>query len=77
MNKKAITPITIFFFYLGFLLVWIMFAGAIIREQGQIAIVNNHLTGIEAMLFSNLNLIVFMMSIIFLFSAMYISNNQQ
>ena len=77
MNKKAITPITLFFWYIGFLIVWVMFAGAIIREQGQIAIVNNHLTGIEAMLFSNINLIVFIMSIIFLFSAMYISNNQQ
>jgi hypothetical protein len=79
MKKKSqiVTPITIFFYYIGFLIVWVLFASKIIREQGQLAIVNNGLTGIEAMMFSNLNLVVFIISIIFLLAGMYVTNNQQ
>ena len=77
MSKAQISPISIIFYYIGFLIVWVLFAAQIIREQGQQMIVAGSLTGIEAMLAANLNLIIFIASLIFLIAGMYMTNTGQ
>jgi len=65
-NKKGQTIITVIFLAIGFLFVWIMFAGKELGRYGQQAITAGNLTGIEAFGFANLNLIVFIAFVIFI-----------
>lgn len=71
MNKRAITPITIAFWALMFLIFWFMFLGSFVNLGVGMAIENNHLTGIEALILGNLNLIIFFCFIIFIVAYTY------
>jgi len=72
MNKKALSPITAVFWFVGFLVVWIFFASEKLRYWGLQAVSLNNLTGIEAFLYSNVNLIVMFMVFIFMIVIMYV-----
>ena len=50
-----------------------MFAAEQINYWGQQAVINNGLTGLDALAYSNVNSIVFIISIIFLMAGLYIS----
>jgi len=65
-NKNGQTIITVIFLAIGFLFVWIMFAGKELGRWGQLAIEAGNLTGIEAFGFANLNLIIGFAFIIFI-----------
>ena len=67
-NKKAQTGILTVIFIVGtFLVVWIMFAGKELARWGNNAVIMNNLTGIEALGFQNLNLLVFFALLLFIF----------
>lgn len=67
-NKKGQTGILTIIFIVGvFLFVWIMFAGKELARWGNNAVVMNNLTGIEALGFQNLNLVVFFGLVLFIF----------
>lgn len=70
INKKGFSIITLIFWIIGFLLVWILFVGRILNEWGQQAIIGGELTGIEAFFFGNLNFVV---GIVFLIAVMFIA----
>lgn len=71
MNRKAITPITVVFWVLIFVVIWFMFIGPFLNMGVGMAIENNHLTGIEAMLLANLNLLIFICLILFIIAYNY------
>jgi len=58
MNKKGTGPFTIMFIVIIFVIVWAMFLGGWLASWGQQAIILNNLTGIEAFVYANLNLLV-------------------
>jgi len=49
---------TLFFWIITFVIVWAIFFGQFFSEWGQRAITNNHMVGIEAFLWGNLNLFI-------------------
>jgi hypothetical protein len=57
MNKKAISPITVFIYAGVFIVFWIFLIAPLLNFSGQSAISSGNLTGIDALLWSNLNLI--------------------
>lgn len=60
MNKKAQNGIIGAFILLGiFIINWFIWLGTWINTVGEMAIVNNKLTGIEAFFYSNLNFMIF------------------
>lgn len=59
MNKKAQAgPLAAIIFYLVFLLNWFLWLGNFINQMGANAVETNHLVGIEALAYSNLNIVV-------------------
>lgn len=67
MQKKGfISPIALLFWYGTFLLVWLLFAAEQIHDWGLQAVADNHMTGLEALGYSNINSIVFGISLIML-----------
>jgi hypothetical protein len=58
-NKKGQTGIIAFILLIiAFVLVWAYALGSIFREWGLKAIAENSLTGIEALFFANINLVI-------------------
>lgn len=72
MNKKGITPITIIFWVLCFVMLWFLFLGQFMNIGVSSAIENNNLTGIEAFILMNMNLLIFICLIIFIVAYSYI-----
>ena len=66
MNKRAISKISIVFFSLVFIILWALFFGPQLSIWGSVAVANGGYTGIEALLYSNLNLLVGVIFIIFI-----------
>jgi len=64
--KKAQTVITVFFWVLGFIILWALFLGNFLNTQIANAISVNGLTGIEAFLLSYLNLFVYLIIFVFI-----------
>ena len=58
MNKKAFSKITIIYIALVFIIVWAMFIGPLLSTYGHLAVINGGYTGIEALFYENLNLVV-------------------
>jgi len=74
MNKKAfVSPIALIVSYLFFLMVWFLVIAEQLNTWGQIAIELNNLVGLEAFLFANLNLWVFIISLMALIAGVYVS----
>ena len=66
MNKKAISKISVVFFSLVFIILWALFLGPQLAFWGAVAVANGGYTGIEALLYNNLNLLVGVIFIIFI-----------
>lgn len=58
MNKTAQSPITVFFWIGIFILLWALVLGGWLADFGAAAVAQNSLTGGEAWLYNNLNLVV-------------------
>ena len=57
MNKKAITPLTVVFWFIMFIIIFFMFGASFMSTQGHLAVTQNGLTGIEALVFDNIMII--------------------
>jgi hypothetical protein len=57
-NKKALGPVAIIIMVVMFMVMWFLWAGKWVAEAGQTAVTSNSLTGVEAFLYSNINLFV-------------------
>lgn len=66
MNKKGLTNISIIFFVIVFIILWALFFADLLSTYGAQIVNENNLTGIEALLYSNLNLIVAVILLIFI-----------
>jgi hypothetical protein len=73
MEKKAITPLTVAFWVLVFVMIWFLFLGKFLNMGVGMAIENGNLTGIEALILANLNLLVFICMIIFIIAYGYLT----
>jgi hypothetical protein len=62
--KKAQGPITVIFYVITFALLFALVFSSWLSYWGNQAVEANHLTGIEALIFSNLNIIVFICLVI-------------
>lgn len=73
MNNKAVSPVTIFFYLLVFVIFYALFLGKWLRDSGIQMIENNHVTGIEALFYANLNWVVLIVVLCFILAAGAIS----
>ena len=72
MNKKAQAgPIGFIFFVLVFLILWFVWIGKWIADEGEQIIIRNNLTGFEAFFFGNINLVVMIGLILGIMGYMY------
>lgn len=65
-TKKGLTPITIFFYVLIFVMVWALFLGDFFGDSVDSLVINNNLTGIEAFGYYFLPVVIFIALIIFI-----------
>jgi len=70
MNKKAVGPISMIFTVLVFVIVWVFLAGWI-SDAGEEAASNSNLTGVEAFVYMNLNMVIFFSLIIMIAAFTY------
>jgi hypothetical protein len=66
MNRKALSNISIIFFIIVFIILWALVFANLLNTYGNQIVNENGLTGIEALLYGNLNLIVAIVLIIFI-----------
>lgn len=71
MNKKALSNISIMFFVFVFIVVWALFFAEQISTFGHLAVENGNLTGIEALLYDNLNTLIGIVLLIFIVAVGY------
>lgn len=64
-NKKAIGPITVFFYLLIFYILFFLFLGSWLATWGHNAVTLNSLTGFEAFFFDNIIMVPIIASFIF------------
>lgn len=58
MNKKGITVVTIVFWAFIFVVFWALTFAPMLSYWGHAAVVNNNLTGIEALFYDNVNFVI-------------------
>ena len=73
MKRKGQTPITVVFWVVTFTVVWFLFLGGFLNSQIKYAIDANALTGAEAFILANFNLIIYVVMLIFIAVALYIT----
>jgi len=71
INKKAVGYIGAIGFVLLFIVMWFLWLGKWISEVGLQAIDSNGLTGIEAFLYANINIIIMVCLFLFLIGFVY------
>lgn len=72
-NKKGFTtPITIFFMVLAFVIGWALVFGPMLATWGADAVENNNLSGVEALFYYNLNVLIFVVLVIFILAYLYL-----
>lgn len=70
MNNKAFSKISIMYIAIVFLIVWAMFLAPQLAYWGHQAVINGAYSGIEALFYDNLNLVV---GVIFIMALMGLS----
>lgn len=75
-TKKGVSPITIFFWVIIFIFVWVLFLADFWNLGVNMMINNNNLTGIEAFGYQNLVFVIFGAVIIFALAYMSYGGNQ-
>jgi hypothetical protein len=66
LDKKGIGKISIMFYSLIFIILWALFFGEQVAYWGHLVVVNGGLSGIEAFLYNNVNLILAVVFFIFI-----------
>ena len=75
MNKRAISPVTIIFWSITFVIIYSMALAPIISAAGAVAVVNGGYTGIEQMFYENLNLVIIILFFIFVAAVGVVTSN--
>jgi len=75
-NKKAIGPIGAIMLFLVFVVIWFVWLGGWVAFVGATAVAENHLTGIEAFAFENLNFIILIGMVLGMMGWMYFGGQQ-
>ena len=75
MNNKGYTQLTVLFVTVMFLILWPLFFATQLTYWGLVAINNGGLTGVEAFFYSNLNLLVGSVFLLFIMAWVYLSSN--
>jgi hypothetical protein len=66
MNKKGLSALSIIFISLVFIIIWSMALSNIVGEFGHQAVTSNNLSGIEAFLLDNINLVILFIFVVFM-----------
>ena len=75
LNKKA-NIVNFLFIILAFIICWVMFLGKLLSTAGTLAIANSGATGLEALLYANLNFVVFIVLILVIVGYSYVAGGQ-
>jgi len=75
MNKKG-QALTVIFFVLMFIILWVLFFAEQLTYWGQVTILNGGLTGFEAFFFSNINIVIFIGLMLFIMGSIYFSSHR-
>lgn len=75
-NKKAVGMIGAIMLFIVFVVIWFVWLGGWVGEVGQIMVADNHLTGVEAFFFENLNLVIMLCMILGMLGWMYFGGQQ-
>ena len=67
-------PVAIVFLVIVFIINWAIWLGTWLNDVGQMNVVDNNLSGVEAFFFSNLNLFVFIALILGLMAYLYLGS---
>lgn len=73
LNKKGYGPIGLIFVVILFVIMWFVWLGSWISDVGVRAVETGNLTGIEAFLYMNLNIIIMVCLFLFIIGFMYFS----
>lgn len=76
LYKKGLGPIGVIFIVILFIIMWFLWLGPYISEIGLSAVNTNSLTGIEAFLYMNLNIIIMVCLFLFIIGFMYFSGGE-
>jgi len=76
MNKKAQSIITLFFWVVIFIIGFAMFFGKWINDTAEQAITTTGMTGFEAFIFANLNIIIIIALLFFILVYMYMGGER-
>lgn len=74
MKQAQVTPITVFFVSLTFIIGYSLFLASWVNDVAEAMVLNNSLTGIEALVIGNLNPIIFIIFILFIIGYSYFSS---
>ena len=78
MNKRGnVGAVGAIILFLVFLLNWFIWLGAWLTQVGNFAITSSGATGVEAFVYSNLNLVVLIAMILGIMGFMYFGGGQQ
>lgn len=58
MNKRGFSVITVIFWAIIFVILWALFFAQQLSYWGHAAVVNSNLTGVEALFYDNVNLVI-------------------
>jgi len=75
MNKKG-QALTVIFFVLMFVIVWIMFFAEQLSYWGEMIVVNGGYTGFPAFFYNNLNLLIGVGLLLFIMGSIYFSQER-
>jgi hypothetical protein len=70
-NKKALSKISLIFYSLVFIIIWAIFIAGQLSTWGAVAVINGGYTGIEALFYENLNLLVGVIFLVFVLAMGY------
>lgn len=74
-NRKGLSNISIIFYYIIFVILWALFFAEQVSFWGHMAVVNGNLTGIEALLYDHVNLVIGFVSFLFVLAIAAVGGN--
>lgn len=76
LNKRGLGPIGVVFIVILFIIMWFVWLGNWISDVGVSTVETNNLTGFEAFLFMNLNIIILVCLFMFIMGFMYFAGRE-
>lgn len=76
-NKRAVSPITVFFYLLTFYILFFLFLGSWLSTWGHNTVTINNLIGFEAFFFDNIIMVPIIASILFAMAYGFFGGSQR